>query len=67
MKINRWPGRNILLIWALAAGVMFAGLWLADQVSVDFPSGSVYVAMASVGLPFLAAVVVTWRWMSGRS
>lgn len=66
MSINRWHGRNILLIWALAAGVMFAGLWLADQISVDSPSGSAYVAMSSVALPFLTAVIVTWRWMSGR-
>jgi len=63
MRINGWHGGMISLTWVLAACVMLAGLWLADRMS---PGTSVYVAMSSVVVPFFAAVVVTWRWMSGR-
>jgi hypothetical protein len=66
MAINQWHGRKVVLVWVLAVGVMFAGLWLADQMGPGSPGGSVYVAMSAVTVPFFAAVLVTWRWMSGR-
>lgn len=66
MAISRWHGGKVVLVWVLAAGVMVAGLWLADQMSDSFPVGSIYVAMSSVAVAFFGAVLVTWRWISGR-
>lgn len=66
MAINRWHGGKIVLTWVVAAGVMVAGLWLADRMSAGSPGGSIYVAVSSVAVPFFAAVIVTWRWMGGR-
>ncbi len=62
MAVRNWHGGKVALVWLMALIATFFMGALIGEVTGDDDS----VLFALIVSPFVVAIVLTWRWLSGR-